>query len=831
MTSYKLFMKYIINKHMKRLQLIFLFSILGYCLAQNDQYDCESNFLDALRQINENQCKKIGSSCRYNNTHTNCITTHDCSEGSGTTTCQEIIPTNFYLHKCDYGTNHNDCVSKLRTCSDWKKLGLTNNALDTDICSDLSPGDDGDRCIQYNTYCEAHFDTCGSIPSSTNTNNPKCTNNIPKNFWEKCNWEKKEGETVYKCNTVKRTCGSTLYVDAQRDSCNKLDIFDDGSDIGNKQCIYNDNNKQCKVEYKECKYQDINNCENFMPLNNSKTGYNYEQKCSYDESTSKCQPVNRKCSEYNKNPIQIPTDLLNEQLCSKLEVTDNNYFRCAYDEVNHRCYEEYKSCEDYISYKVETKRSGCEKIVLQDKTEKCVYDINKDECVTKPIYEKCEDYEGKDKNTCESIILSPTTRPYCILDKDSKCIERPLLCSEAFNRLDCLNVARASDNNKRCAYDGIGCTSSMSCYPVKPPKYCYEEYVRCEDYLGDSQNECENIILYNGKKCKWESSRCRTNSKICEDAETEEECKLIAEIGVSDTERKVCAWNGTVCGETFKYCSDYRETCSSGGDCRTFCSEIKPYDESGENLDIGFKCIYDDNVGCQKVPVKCSEAGNDPILCKLYSDKINDKNKKYCGFFEGSCKEYYKECKYVEFVQGSDDWKCTGNIIKVEEDNIYGVCKVNNTDGKCIQKNVCENFTPILQISIPSSSNFYQEICERLDSHCSHSSISFSYLGQTILNHSCEYKEYKEKNCSNTKFYTENENNSEICESIEVSNPFKKCVINEDKSGCEVVYKELPYSTSYTSYSESQGNENQESSSDFPMKGINMILILLCFLF
>ena len=820
---------------MKRLQLIFLFSIIVYCLADNDQYDCESKFSDALRDINENQCKKIDSTCRYNDTHTNCITPHDCSEGSRTSTsaCQKIIPTNFYLYKCDYANN--ECSQKFRTCSDWKKLGDRDNpqSLSTDICSDLSPGDDGDRCYQYeknpgNIVCEAHFDRCESIGTNDNS---KCDNNIPKNFWEKCVWEKRDGDNSASCHTDTRICGPTLYVDAIKGSCNKLQLASTETDKVNKECIYDDNIKQCKVEYKECRYQDFgtdtDNCENYMPLNESKTGYEYSQKCTYDKSSEKCQPVQRKCTEFNKSPIPIPTDLLNDKLCSELIVSDDNYFRCAYNEENNECYEEYKSCGDYISNKVETKREGCERIVLPNKTEKCVYDINKDECVTKPIYEKCEDYVGKDKKTCESIILSPTTRPYCILDKDSNCIERPLFCSEAFNEDDCINVARASDNNKRCAYDSIGCTNSTTCSPVILP-HCYEEYIRCEDYLGDSKYECENIILYNGKKCKWESSRCRTNNKICEDAETEEECELIAEIGVTDTERKVCAWAGNTdkCIETFKYCSDYRETCPSTGNCRNFCAnKIKPYDESGKNLDIGFKCIYDDNVGCQKVPVKCNDASNDPILCKLYSDKINDKDKKYCGFFEGSCKEYYQECKYVEFDYPSENSKCTDNIINVEDNNIYGVCKVNTTDGKCIQKKVCEDFRPI------STSGYYKDICERLNPHCSYRSIDISLGSLSISYPICEFKDYKEKSCANTTFYTEDENNSEICESIEVSEPFKKCVINEDKSGCEKVYKELPYSTSYTSYSESQGNENQESSSDFPIKGINLILILLCFLF
>ena len=806
-------MKKIFNKYMKTLQLIFLLSILGYCLADNEQYNCESNFEIALKSINENQCTLIGSTCSYNDTHRKCVTKHQCSEEDGTdsTKCRKIIPTDFYSSKCDIVGG--DCRSKPRECGDWKIFGLTYDSNSRDICSDLSPGDNGDRCIEVGGSCNAHFKKCERITTNTNS---KCLNNIPENPWEQCEWKTIEGTD--KCVETKRICGTTLYVDADKDLCKKLEKNNVVTDKENQLCIFDEYNSQCKQDYIECKYHrytTVADCERHMPLNSENNGYDYTKKCTLDESTEdKCKPVTRKCSEYNKSPIEIPEDLINDELCSKLEVTEE-YYRCAYDEENKICKEEYKSCEDYISKKVETNRNGCTSIILSDKTKKCVYDINKDECVTKPIYEKCEDYKGKDKKTCESIILSPATRPYCILDKDSECKERPITCAEAFKDKDvCLNVARASDNNKICAYYG-GCPIP-DCDPEKPPKYCYEEYTRCEDYLGGIRDECEDIILYDGKKCKWDSSsnRCRTNSKICEDAVTEEECKLIAETGVSDTERKVCFWDDTndKCIETFKYCSDYRERCSSGQACIDFCEKnIKPYDESGKNLDFGFKCIYD-IVGCQKVQVECSDADDNPILCELYSDKIYDRDKKYCGFFEGTCKEYYMECKDVEFSSPSNDAKCTGNIIKVQDDIICGACKVDG--GKCIQKKNCEDFD---DIGLTSSSKKY--ICESLDSHCSYNS------GE------CQYKEYKDFYCTSKNFYTEDENNSGICEQIEVSDPFQKCIIKEDKSGCEIVYKQLPYSASYTTYSESQENENQESSSGFPIKGINLIIILLCFLF
>ena len=126
------------------------------------------------------------------------------------------------------------------------------------------------------------------------------------------------------------------------------------SDKQHQICIFDEYNSQCKQDYIVCKYHKYStatDCERQMPLNSS-NGYDYAKKCTLDESTGdKCKPVTKKCSEYNKSPIEIPTDLINDELWSKLEVTED-YYRCTYDKENNRCKEEYKSCEDYISKKL-----------------------------------------------------------------------------------------------------------------------------------------------------------------------------------------------------------------------------------------------------------------------------------------------------------------------------------------------------------------------------------------------------------------------------------------------------------------------------------------------
>ena len=694
--------------------------------------------------------------------------------------------------------------------------------------------------MSSNNLCEPHYKQCTSVPDTTNTLNNKCSSNIPLSPSEKCESkaENNNGDTVYKCvkSNQEIFCDQSSYpYKLDQSICSQLKVPNTVTDSTLKKCIYENyyGTYLCKSHYQSCvdiTVTDHSDCESYAPINSTTNYYEYSQMCTFDESIStsnRCKAVNRKCNNYD-SPNTVPPEIINEEFCGKLIVSEN-YYRCAYDKKEKKCYEEFDSCDSYTNNKVETKRDGCEKIQLREKTKKCVYDIKEDKCEEKsiePIYTKCDDYKGKEKKTCESILSKDSNLPYCILDKDSNCIERTFICSEAFTEEDCLNIAKASDENKRCAWDP-GC-SGNSC-PTQIPEKCYEEYIRCEDYLGNYQTECESIRLYDGKKCIWESpNRCRSNFKICEDANTEEECKLIAETGVTDKERKVCAWYSGDCIETYKYCSDYR--CKTGtNDCKDKCeNKIKPYDESGNNLDIGFKCIYEDDVGCQKVQVSCEDAGNNPVLCESYNNYIYDIDKKYCGFFEGKCKGYYKKCEFAEFdVSDSSTYSnCNGNIVQDGQGgNIYKLCKLDGN--KCVEDSDCtlNGFMDFDGSSTTDSQpfTFYKDLCENIHPNC-----SFSYDTNNPLDYECKYKE---KTCKEIKFYKDEVNNNRTCEEMPASNPYKKCVLKEDKSGCEEVYKVLSYSTSSISYSQPPDADTKESSSDFIQKRINFIIFILCLLF
>ena len=826
-------MKKIFKKHMKTSQFILIIALIGYCLTDAEIINCEELFKEKKSQKNKEQCEKIGS-CFYNDLDEKCFETHPCSygNGEGSGICNKIIPsTDFDKNKCKYeGTT---CSSTQRICTDYGHLGNAQTSSDyeyeNDDCSKLDPGDLGNYCtLTRGGECRAHYKQCTQV-----TDMSKCETNIPEKPSQKCTIKSETnpatGALVQTCivSTEEIYCEDSHLLKLNQTVCSQLNVR---TESGKKKCIYNGQINNCQSYYQSCGNIEVINpdsCKNYVPLNPDTNYYEYSEICAFDETTSnKCKAVKRKCNNYNYNrDFDVPSELINEAFCNSLDKSET-YYRCAYDKLKNKCYEEYDSCASYTNNKVETDRDGCENIVLTDKTKKCVYDIKEDKCEEvsiEPIYKKCGDYTGKEKKTCESILSTDSNLPYCILDKDSNCIERTFICSEAFTEDDCLNIAKANEENKRCAWNP-GCPGCST--PI--PATCYEEYIRCEDYLGNSQTECESIKLYDGKICKWESpNRCRSNFKICEDANTEEECKLIAETGVTDKERKVCAWYSGDCIETYKYCSDYR--CKTGrSDCEDMCEKkIKPYDESGNNFDIGFKCIYEDNVGCQKVQVACEDAGDNPVLCESYNKYIYDNGTKYCGFFEGKCKGYYKKCEFAEFAEFDSNThsNCDGNIVQDGQGgNIYKLCK--REGNKCVEDSDCtlNGFMDLDGSSTQDSQpyTFYKDLCENIHPNC-----SFSYDTDNPLDFQCKYKE---KTCKEIKFYKDEVNNNRTCEEMAASNPYKKCVLKEDKSGCEEVYKKLSYSTSSISYSQPP-DANTESSSDFIQKRINFIIFILGLLF
>ena len=155
-----------------------------------------------------------------------------------------------------------------------------------------------------------------------------------------------------------------------------------------------------------------------------------------------------------------------------------------------------------------------------------------------------------------------------------------------------------------------------------------------------------------------------------------------------------------------------------------------------------------------------------------------------------------------------DNSKCTNNI----PDGHYfpGICEYTNDNDngkyKCKTKSSldCDKFN----INIDA----YQDLCLSINPNCSYS-----------LGGSCSDDT---KSCTGIKFYTQDDNNKAICEAIKLSDEDKICVLKEDKSGCEEVYREsIPFI-----YADN-ANSNSNSAFKLNANGMQIILILLSLLF
>ena len=751
---------------MKTIQLIFVFVILNNCFTQIiDQ--CNEKFVEIL----SDKCKAIDPNlCRYNRFDKSCFTTNACSKGNNDPDlCKTLIHPDFHKMKCQY--NNGVCEEAKKECSDYGIVAYqvddTPITINGDVCEDLTPKpSQGNYCF-FSTSCRPYLKLCQECG-----NRGLCEGNIPITHSQKCVWENTErGEA---CNGQQRQCGDN-FANIDGSKCPDLKVTD-STKYG---CVYSGSG--CVQTFISCQSYDSNTCDGNRPLTADKSDYDYTKYCSWNSVTNRCDTKDQKCSDYNS------LSSTQSDLCPKLKVTDSNKVRCVYDTSG--CKEEYNSCKLYNDNEIEKTRAGCEGVKPLDPNKECFYRKDEDICEERDIYSSCEQYEGSDKKICESII-SPKTNSSCILDKDSKCIERTFHCSEVYNEYDCLYFAKPFDENKKCAFD-------RSHSPV-----CYEEYLNCEDYADTDATICSDIILYNGKKCEIYLDKCKTISKTCEDANSKEECKMIAHTGVYDPEKMVCDYiDGVGCRGVYKYCSDYRGDWSYS-DAVTNCTRIKPYDKTGEHIDNTSKCVFEDaSVGCERVPKKCSDAGSNPIMCEYISPFIKDNKVKHCVFSGGSCKEYFKTCE--DYNKNVEQNKCENNIVL--ENQLTHLCEFQTVDGinKCVTKKECPSFV----------ANDYKYLCYNINSNCSYDDT-----------YNICYE--KEKTCSQMKFYKDSDENEALCQSFEVTNPNQICALKEDRSGCELVYKESIFAPKPPQESNEEGNASQ-----FLVKGISFVLILLCFIF
>jgi len=756
---------------MKISHIILTFALITYCLAQEEEEmdECQQWFDQQL----EKNCIAVDStSCKFNVGDKKCLKTNPCEEGNGNAElCPKLIHPDFHKKKCVYKDDEDKCIEANKKCTDY---GYANPDADDsskieiegDTCEQLNPGDEGNRCFYYydpyiyRYVCLPEFNKCEDAPIAPTS---KCYNNIPQDLSKMCRVSNSA------CVERNRTCDLSIR-NTDKDKCSYM-----APSNPKAKCIYNSAYHNCEQVYTKC--EDFGtgyySCLNRIPWLEDKNDFNYFYKCfpkqNEGSTTSyECVEERRNCTEYDGD---------DEATCISLRASDPDK-RCVFNgtKTSGKCYEEYKSCKIYND-KIGKIRENCEAIKLLEPNQKCIYIYENDTCLVVNNYTTCEEYKGTDRTVCESII-SPTTNASCVFEKDSICKEREFVCSQATNEEDCVYFAKASVSGKKCEWNGSS---------------CLEVYETCDNLVEDNITSitCSLTYLYNGRKCYSDLGRCRSiQMTSCGQAQSEKECKLIAKTAVTDPDKKVCDYISGSCIENYKYCSDYR------GTNYIECQRIKPYDETGNNIDYTSKCQMINNK-CQKETKTCNEAGNNPSLCAAISPKIKDNHIKYCAHTDGHrCRERYKYCENITNLD-----ECEDN----QPQNFYRTGKCIKKDDKCVTREDCY-----------SHSYFDKEdLCE--------SNYNCTWVSENI----CTKK--KELTCSGIKFLSESEENMEVCSSIQVSNPNKVCVLKADKTGCEEVlkYVSTPY---YNGTSNSNTGSRGENSSEFMTKGINLIIVMIALL-
>ena len=149
---------------------------------------------------------------------------------------------NFNTTKCvQEGTN---CNQTPKECSDWNLIG-NNRGITGDNCT-LLTAPTNQRCLLVSEgsgqVCKAHHKVCTTINLNTNS---ECTNNIPENPPQNCDWT----GTPASCQPVSRHCDDTDLYYKNKTLCKTLTIPDyDKKNIFIKEKTVNQNTINVQIE-------------------------------------------------------------------------------------------------------------------------------------------------------------------------------------------------------------------------------------------------------------------------------------------------------------------------------------------------------------------------------------------------------------------------------------------------------------------------------------------------------------------------------------------------------------------------------------------------------
>ena len=512
------------------------------------------------------------------------------------------------------------------------------------------------------------------------------------------------------------------------------------SEQDNKKCSLI--NGDCIAYYKDCqdyiaKPIDKNTCNSIIPPDKMyKCVIDNENKCvskmkDFDELTDKqkleiCLKltpeegkryiiINNKC-ELHYNSCEDYKSDVQKNICESNiparnqggSISNDEFSKCVY--TNGVCVTEKRTCMDL---KKSEEKNFCYSLSPKDKNKTCVYSGKK--CIEN--YKTCEDYLGKEKVICESILpfdegmSYPNSNYKCIIEGE-KCVKKEKYCSDWKSDEDEYSCTTLSPKN-----------NSTVCALVK--NECIEQFKYCEDYEGNKREICESIEPFDKKqdridysfKCIIEENKCIKKRKTCDDYNPEKDrtyCTLIQ----LQNDTKKCFYYNKTCIEEYQSCQKY-----SGKD-KNICENIIIYNENKFEIDYSLKCSLKDDE-CIEEKRSCSEFENKEISDEIFCSKLSTKDPyKKCFFFDNKCIEDYAYCEDYSFYSDEILKDICESIIPLDYKNTKCIfnngeslsekklCNYYNSD---LIKNQCENISP----DIDKKCEYNKGNCNKKNKYCS----------------------------------------------------------------------------------------------------------------
>ena len=551
---------------------------------------------------------------------------------------------------------------------------------------------------------------------------------------------------------------------------------------------------------------DEEECKSYKPTDKS-------NKCEIDDG--KCKEVNKVCGDYIKGEddcsslmagagqicflngdkcearedscTEFSSNINDASICTKLKVSNHDKV-CVYSSEKKGCVEQYKTCELYNENTAENDRKDdCNAIQYYDTTNgvfdtqyKCV--LENKECRKK----KKECNEISDSSLCINYELDDENK-MCVYE-DGKCKEEYKSCEnyKKKNEAECKNI-KIYDDYKNINY-------KYKCIYNNDNNKCEKKELKeCSDYeQGQDNRYCNNIKINDYKRCIIDNNKCIERYTECpgdKETVTEEICKSINPI----EEYKKCIIDNNKCIEKIKECSEYKGIDTSDclkcttsdnnkkcfmennkcidkyiyctsytGNDKSTCESIIPYDTNGKSILNTKKCALDSNNKCQMVSKECKDITNYQE-CIAFSPSDNNKN---CAFSDDKCYEQYKDCASYNNNGGQVDKTVCESIILRDDTN---KCVYNENDKSCTQsQKACADF----------KIEEYSYLCYIFAS-------SLSYNKCVYSDNTCHETQ---KTC--LELVGESTVDETICQKATTSSSDKKCVLRENKSGCEEIINE-----------------------------------------